>query len=79
MRIDELAQSEQGPQPCGRVHEASVVTSNAITGALMALSFRHLARQRSLAGTWEYDGTVRDSRIGLRSVRPGCRCHLRRA
>ncbi|MFC1526391.1 ThiF family adenylyltransferase [Candidatus Latescibacterota bacterium] len=79
MRIDELARSEQGPQSCGQVHEASVVTSNAITGALMALSYRHLLRQWSLAGTWEYDGTVRNRRIGLRSVRPGCRCHLLRA
>ena len=76
MRIDELAQREQAPQGCGEVAEPSVVTSNAVTGGLMVLSLLELLVDRPPAEIWEYDGTARHERIGLRSGRPACDCHL---
>ena len=77
MRIEELASAENRPQGCGQVHAASVVTSNAITGALMVLGLRDQLRAQTPAGIWEYDGTIRDTRIGVHSEHPACRCHRR--
>jgi hypothetical protein len=57
MDIEGLARRESEAQGCGRVVEASVVTSNAIVGALMAWAVRELFRHRRVrAGIWEYDG-----------------------
>jgi len=76
MKIEELASAEERPQGCGQVHAASVVTSNAITGALMVLGLRDMLRAQTPAGIWEYDGTIRNTRIGVHSERPACHCHL---
>lgn len=69
-------QFEAEPQPCGAQAEASVVTSNAITGALMAWMLQEMVDSRLRRGVWEYDGRARDTRVGVHSVRPPCDCHL---
>jgi len=63
-------QFEAEPQPCGAQAEASVVTSNAITGALMAWMLQEMVDSRLRRGVWEYDGRARDTRVGVHSVRP---------
>ena len=74
--VDRLAQREAEPQPCAAQVEDSVVTSNAITGALMAWMLQEMMAGRLRRGVWEYDGRARDLRIGVHSVRPACECHL---
>ena len=56
-----------------------MVTSNAITGALMVLSLQQMLAGSPLAGIWEYDGTAQSTRISVRSERPACQCHLQSA
>ncbi len=75
LNIDELAQQERQARSCAQV-EASVVTSNAITGALMAWKTRELGAGKVKAGIWEYDGRGRGVRVGVHSPRPPCGCHL---
>lgn len=74
--VDRLAQREAEPQPCAAQVEASVVTSNAITGALMVWMLQEMMAGRLRCGVWEYDGRGRDTRVGVHSVRPACECHL---
>jgi len=75
MRVHMLARQEDHPWSCAQV-EASVVTSNAITGALMVWALREMIAGQVQPGVWEYDGCAREDRIGLHSVRLPCRCHL---
>lgn len=75
MDVDRLAEEERGPQSCGQVAEASVVTSNAIVGALMAWTLKGWAGDGVERGVWEYDGRSKEGRIGRRSERPACACH----
>jgi molybdopterin/thiamine biosynthesis adenylyltransferase len=75
--IDRLAEREQQPESCGRVPEASVVTSNAITGALMVLALLEMLGGHVPMGVWEYDGSAQERRIDHRSPRPACGCHRR--
>jgi molybdopterin/thiamine biosynthesis adenylyltransferase len=77
MDIDGLAKRETQAQGCAQVAQASVVTSNAITGALMAWCVREMGAGRVRGGIWEYDGRARDERLGVHSLREGCKCHLR--
>lgn len=74
--VDRLAQREAEPQPCAAQVEASVVMSNAITGALMVWMLQEMMAGRLRCGVWEYDGRGRDTRVGVHSVRPACECHL---
>ena len=67
--VNRLAQFEAEPQPCDAQAEASVVTSNAITGALMAWMLQEMVDSRLRRGVWEYDGRARDTRVGVHSVR----------
>ncbi|MFH1571392.1 MAG: ThiF family adenylyltransferase [Gemmatimonadota bacterium] len=76
MDIERLAEREAEPQACARVAEASVVTANAITGALMAWAAQELRHGRVRAGVWTYDGRAGSRKLGVHSVRPACRCHL---
>jgi len=76
MDIDRLAERERAPQSCGRQPEASVVTSNAITGALMVWCLQETMAGRPPAGTWSYDGSLPGPCIGMHSARPACKCHL---
>ncbi|MFH1572201.1 MAG: ThiF family adenylyltransferase, partial [Gemmatimonadota bacterium] len=76
MGIDRLAQQEVEAQGCGRA-DPSVVTSNAITGGVMAWAVSELFSERVPRGVWEYDGRARDQRLGVHSQRPACRCHHR--
>ena len=78
MDIDGLASRETETQACGRVVEASVVTSNAIVGALMAAAVRDLFAGKVRRGIWEYDSRSEGERIGVHSIRPPCDCHLKR-
>lgn len=79
MDIDGLARRESEAQGCAGVAEASVVTSNAIVGALMAWAVRDLfTRGKVRAGIWEYDGKAEGARLGVHSIRPPCACHLKR-
>lgn len=73
--VEKLALLERRAQSCAQV-EASVVTSNAITGALMAWSLREASAGRAPAGIWEYEARARSTRLGMHSDRPACRCHL---
>ncbi len=74
--IDRLAIQETHTISCTVHVETSVVTSNAITGALMAWSVRELLAGNVPEGIWEYDSRARTDRIGVHSTRPQCRCHL---
>ncbi len=73
--IDRLAQQEMAAQGCGAA-DASVVTSNAIIGAVMAWAVSEILDERVPRGVWEYDGRSRDLRLGVHSQRPACRCHV---
>lgn len=77
MDIEGLARRESEARGCARVAEASVVTSNAIVGALMAWAVRDLFAGKVRAGIWEYDGQAEGARLGVHSVRPPCSCHLK--
>ena len=74
MNIDRLAQQEQQAHGCSRA-EASVVTSNAIVGALMAWTLKEALAGKVKDGVWEYDGRLRGQRLGVHSQRPACQCH----
>jgi molybdopterin/thiamine biosynthesis adenylyltransferase len=76
-RIEQLAASERAPQGCGRRLEGSVVTSNAIVGALLVVLLRGLLAGRPEPGTLEYDGRPRNARLGRHSAWPACRCRGR--
>ena len=60
---------------CAGVAEASVVTSNALAGALMAYEARAALAGRPARGVIEYDGRAPTTRLGVRSVREPCDCH----
>lgn len=75
--VNRLAQREAEPRPCAAQVEGSVVTSNAITGALMVWMLQEMIVGRLRQGVWEYDGRARDTRLGVHSVRPACGCHER--
>ena len=75
LHIERLAQLEQEAHSCAR-QVASVVTSNAIIGALLAWSVREMLAGRVTQSIWEYDGRARNQRLGLHSRRPACPCHL---
>ena len=75
-RIDQLAAQEREATSCGRHVEGSIVTSNAITGALMVWLLLGLEAGRAEPGLWEHEGAPADDRIGLRSPRPACTCHM---
>ena len=63
---------------CGGVPEASVVTSNAIAGALMAYEVIATAHGCPTRGVIEYDANApARRRLGVRSARPPCTCHRR--
>ena len=74
--IDRLAMQETQSVGCTTHVETSVVTSNAITGALMAWGVRQMLSGRVPRGVWEYDGRARSERLGVHSCRPQCRCHM---
>ena len=76
MDIDRLAQQETQAQGCAQVAQASVVTSNAITGALLAWCVQELVAGRVKRGIWEYDGRGGNNQLGVHSTRPACKCHL---
>jgi len=76
MGIDRLARQESEARGCGGA-DPSVVTSNAITGGMMAWAATELLQERVPRGVWEYDGRARDQRLGVHSQRPACRCHCR--
>jgi molybdopterin/thiamine biosynthesis adenylyltransferase len=73
--VERLAQREAEPRPCAAQAEASVVTSNAVTGALMVWMLQEMVAGRVRHGVWEYDGRGRDTRVGVHSARPACDCH----
>lgn len=76
LRIDQLAQQEAQPQPCAQEDQASIVTSNALIGALMAwLLCERLSTGRAEAGMWEYDGRPQHTRLSRHAGWPACRCH----
>ena len=75
LAVNRRAQREAEPRPCGAQIEASVVTSNAIIGALMVWMLQEMSGGRVRQGVWEYDGRPRDTRMGVHSVRPACVCH----
>ena len=67
---------ESAPRPCGQQVEASVVTSNAIAGAMMVWLLQEMLRGgRVRQGVLEYDRRGRDLRVGVHSQREGCACH----
>jgi molybdopterin/thiamine biosynthesis adenylyltransferase len=74
LRIDQLAEVEQAPARCGQVRQASVVTSNAIVGALLVVLLLGLAANSPEPGTWEYDSHPRNDRLGRHSPWPACTC-----
>ena len=76
--VDALARHETERVGCTQV-EASVVTSNAIVGALMAWQTSQLARGQAESGIWEYDSRLAGVPIGVHSRRPPCRCDGRAA
>ncbi|MBT6150158.1 MAG: hypothetical protein HOH74_32250, partial [Gemmatimonadetes bacterium] len=65
--LDRLIQHEAAPRPCARQAEASVVTSNAIAGALMVWMLQEMLNGHVRRGVWEYDGRGRDVRVGVHS------------
>ena len=75
MHIEQLVQRESEPQPCAQAAEASVVTSNALAGALMVWLLQEMTEGRVRQGIWEYDGRGRDVRVGVHSERGACTCH----
>ena len=75
MGIDRLVQREAEPRPCAQQVEASVVTSNAIAGALMVSSLQAMTSGQVRQGQWGYDGQGRDVRLGRHLARPPCGCH----
>ena len=76
LRIDQLAEREEAPQSCARQAQPSIVTSNAMIGALMAwLLHDRLSTGRAEAGMWEYDGRPQHTRLSLHPEWPACRCH----
>lgn len=76
LRIDQLAEREEAPQSCARQVQPSIVTSNAMIGALMAwLLHERLSTGRAEAGMWEYDGRLQHTRLNLHSEWPACQCH----
>ena len=74
--IDRLALQETQTVGCTAQVETSVVTSNAITGALMAWGIREMLSGKVPRGIWEYDGRARSERLGVHSCRPQCTCHM---
>ncbi len=75
--LDRLIHHESVPRPCGQQVEASVVTSNAIAGAMMVWLLQEMLQGgRVRQGVWEYDSRGRDVRVGVHSQREGCACHL---
>ena len=75
LNIDQLAEQEEDPESCTQQVEASVVTSNAIIGALMVWTLKGMMAGRTETGMWEYDGRAQNTRLGRRSARPACTCH----
>lgn len=80
--VNDLAEAEAGSRArCGDVPEASIVISNQLIGGLMAGEAQRLLQPETfgepLAGIIEYDA-FQPARLGIRSPRPPCRCHLRR-
>ena len=76
LRIEQLAEREAGPQSCARQAQPSIVTSNALVGALMAwLLHERLSTGRAEAGMWEYDGRPQHTRLSLHPEWPACQCH----
>lgn len=78
LQIDRLARQERQPQGCARVSEGSVVTSNAVVGALLVWLLQGALAGKVDAGMWEYDGRLRNDRLGRHSPWPPCTCHRRR-
>lgn len=76
LNIDALAAREREAQGCGMRVESSVVTSNAIIGALMAWMAKDYLKGGTKTGIWEYDGRAQSRRLGVHSRRPACRCHM---
>jgi len=74
--IERLARNEVEARGCGAA-DPSVVTSNAVTGAVMAWAVVEMLDERVPRGVWEFDGRPRDQRLGVHSQRPACRCHVR--
>ncbi|MEW6755573.1 MAG: ThiF family adenylyltransferase [Candidatus Latescibacterota bacterium] len=74
LRIEERAAAEQAPARCGRVPEGSVVTSNAIVGALMVALLQGLEAGCPERGLWEYDGRPQNGRLARHSPWPACGC-----
>lgn len=77
MQIEHLAAQERDSHSCARA-AASVVTSNAVVGALLAWSVQEMLQGRATQSVWQYDGRVRNQRLGVHSPRPACQCHLQR-
>jgi len=76
LRIDQLAEREAAPQSCAQQVQPSIVTSNAMVGALMALLlYERLSTGRAEGGMWEYDGRPQHTRLSLHSGWPACQCH----
>ena len=59
---------------CAGAPEASVVTSNALAGALMAFEVKAALAGRPIRGVIEYDGRAAENRLGVRSVKEPCEC-----
>ena len=73
--VDKLADEEERPQSCGGVQEGSIVTTNALIGALMVWSLQMGTAGEVHRGIWEYDGSARDVRMGARSAMTPCVCY----
>jgi len=59
---------------CGLAPEASVVTSSALAGALMAFEARAALASNPARGVLVYDGQTSGCRLGVRSVQLPCMC-----
>jgi molybdopterin/thiamine biosynthesis adenylyltransferase len=78
LRVATVAEAVRGEEErahCAGAAEASVVTSSALAGALMAYEAWAALARRPILGVIEYDGRARGQRLGVRSVKKPCRCH----
>ena len=77
LRVASVAKAVRGEEErarCAGAAEASVVTSSALAGALMAYEAWAALARRPILGVLEYDGRARGQRLGVRSMKRPCRC-----
>ena len=78
LRIDRVARAvaeDEERARCAGVAEASVVTSNALIGALMAYETRAALRGCPARGVMAYEARTTGRWLGVRGVREPCTCH----